>query len=150
ERASCCASVAVNSIPSLGPRRARMVDQRTISSLLAELPGARLRQGDPNSAVSAIEHDSRRVTDGALFVAIPGFSMDGHRFLQPAHAAGAAAAIVASGRDSEWQSLDPALVVIEVPDPRAALSVAAAWFFGHPARELTTIGVTGTDGKTTT
>ena len=51
---------------------------RTLASLLAELPGARLVRGDPATRIEAVEHDSRRVAAGGLFVAIPGFQVDGH------------------------------------------------------------------------
>ena len=49
---------------------------RTLAALLQELPGARLVRGEPASAVSGVEHDSRRVTAGSLFVAIPGFTVE--------------------------------------------------------------------------
>ncbi|HQW51442.1 MAG TPA: UDP-N-acetylmuramoyl-L-alanyl-D-glutamate--2,6-diaminopimelate ligase [Tepidiformaceae bacterium] len=122
---------------------------RTLAALLQELPGARLVRGEPASAVSGVEHDSRRVTAGSLFVAIPGFTVDGHTFLPQVAGAGAAAAVVERGH-----AVPPGtpgdLALIEVPATRPALASAAAWFFGHPGREMTVIGITGTDGKTTT
>ncbi len=121
---------------------------RTLAGLLAELPGARLLRGDPGAAISAVHHDSRLAGPGSLFVAIKGFTVDGHRFLPDVAAAGAAAALVEAGH--ELPPLPPGLALVEVPATRPALSAAAAWFYGHPGRELVVIGITGTDGKTTT
>jgi UDP-N-acetylmuramoyl-L-alanyl-D-glutamate--2,6-diaminopimelate ligase len=121
-----------------------------LSSLLTELPGARLQRGDPARAVTGIEHDSRRAAAGALFVAVPGLTVDGHAYLRAAIDQGAAALLVQADRRALWQALPGDTAVICVPDTRIAMAQAAAWFYGHPGRELTVIGVTGTDGKTTT
>jgi UDP-N-acetylmuramoyl-L-alanyl-D-glutamate--2,6-diaminopimelate ligase len=122
--------------------------ERPLAALLEELPGARLLQGNAANPVSAIHHDSRLAGPGSLFVAIRGFNVDGHQFLPDVAAAGAAAAIVERGH--ALPPLPASLAVIEVPATRPALSAAAAWFYGHPSRELAVIGITGTDGKTTT
>jgi UDP-N-acetylmuramoyl-L-alanyl-D-glutamate--2,6-diaminopimelate ligase len=121
-----------------------------LSSLLPELPGARLERGDPARALAAIEHDSRRVTPGGLFVAVPGLTVDGHAYLRAAVEQGAAALLVQADRRALWADLTGDAAIISVPDTRIAMAEAAAWFYGHPGRELTVIGVTGTDGKTTT
>ncbi|MCC7088439.1 MAG: UDP-N-acetylmuramoyl-L-alanyl-D-glutamate--2,6-diaminopimelate ligase [Chloroflexi bacterium] len=122
---------------------------RTIAALLQELPAARLLRGDPTTTVDAVEHDSRRAAAGTLFVAIPGFTVDGHSFLPQVAAAGAAAAIIEAGHALP-AGLDDTLALIEVPRTRPALAAAAAWFYGHPGRDMVVIGITGTDGKTTT
>lgn len=96
--------------------------------------------------ITAIVSDSRRVVPGALFVAISGGAVDGHRFVSDAIARGAAA-IICQHADPSWP---PAVPCIVVEHPRAALAMAAATFHGTPARQLRVIGVTGTDGKTTT
>jgi len=121
---------------------------RTLSSLAAHLPGA-LRHG-PDGPVGGIAWDSRRVGRGDLFVAIPGLRHDGHAFLKEALARGAAALVVQSDRRQLWQGLatDGQVPLLEVPDARRALSRLAAAFYGFPARRLTVVGVTGTDGKT--
>lgn len=124
-------------------------EPRTIASLLQELPGSRLVRGEAATAIDAVEHDSRRAAPGALFVAIPGFTVDGHSFLPQVAAAGAAAAIVEAGHAFP-PGVTEALPLIEVPQTRPALAAASAWFYGHPGREMVVIGVTGTDGKTTT
>ena len=95
-------------------------------------------------AVRAVTDDSRAVGPGDLFVAIAGLHADGHDFVTRAEAAGAAAAIVAH------PVADVSLPQLVVAAPPAALADAAAWLFGDPSHELGVVGITGTDGKTTT
>jgi UDP-N-acetylmuramoyl-L-alanyl-D-glutamate--2,6-diaminopimelate ligase len=94
--------------------------------------------------VTGITNDSRAVRTGSLFVAIPGLHADGHDFLGMAAAAGAAAAIV------ERPVPEVALPQLVVGAARPALAHAAAWWYGDPSHELAVVGITGTDGKTTT
>jgi UDP-N-acetylmuramoyl-L-alanyl-D-glutamate--2,6-diaminopimelate ligase len=101
------------------------------------------RRGALPRTATGIADDSRAVAPGALFVAVRGSQRDGHDYLPDAEARGAGAAIV---EDATRTSL-PALVVRE---GRRATAVAAAAAYGHPARELALVGVTGTNGKTTT
>jgi UDP-N-acetylmuramoyl-L-alanyl-D-glutamate--2,6-diaminopimelate ligase len=103
-------------------------------------------------SISAICSDSRRVAPGALFVAVPGFRVDGHGYISEAVAGGAAAVVVQSDRRAKWQAAveGGGLPAIVVPDSRRAVAALAAAFHGHPGRRLRVIGVTGTDGKTTT
>ncbi len=96
--------------------------------------------------VTGVTHNSRWVKPGDAFVALRGASFDGHRFLDEVAAAGAALVIGAGLRAGETSPV-PYLTVAE---PRLALAQAAAALAGNPADELTVIGVTGTDGKTTT
>lgn len=94
--------------------------------------------------ITGIVFDSRRVEPGFLFVALQGFSMDGHRYISDAVQCGAAAVV-------GMQPLaDVGVPYIHVEDSRKALAYLAAAWHGFPARSLTVIGVTGTDGKTTT
>lgn len=127
-----------------------MTEPRTLASLLAELPGARLLRGDASTAVTGIDSDSRRVPQGGLFVAVPGFVTDGHNYLSQVAAAGAGAVIIQADHEAATGALPEGPAVIAVEDSRRSLASAAAWFYGHPGRELGVIGVTGTDGKTTT
>lgn len=96
--------------------------------------------------------DSRKVKRGNLFAALPGLSVDGHNFLGQAVKSGCGALLVAHG----WQKLiadkdfSPGIPVVEVPDTKATFGNIAAAFYDHPDRELTVIGITGTNGKTTT
>lgn len=94
--------------------------------------------------VSGVTNDSRSITRGGLFVAVPGLHTDGHDHLDAASARGAAAALVE--RPVEGSNL-PQLTVVNT---QTALATAAAWWYGDPSHDLLTIGITGTDGKTTT
>jgi len=94
--------------------------------------------------VRGVTEDSRTVGPGALFVAVPGLHVDGHGFVGRAAGAGAAAAIV------ERPVPDVALPQLVVERSGAALAEAAAWWYGDPSHELGVVGITGTDGKTTT
>jgi UDP-N-acetylmuramoyl-L-alanyl-D-glutamate--2,6-diaminopimelate ligase len=120
-----------------------------LSELLAALPpalapGARRGDGDPT--VRGIRYDSREVAPGDLFVALRGGLADGHDYLAQAVSLGAVALLV----ETLPASLPAATPVVVVPDTRRALAPIAACFFGHPADELELVGVTGTNGKTST
>jgi UDP-N-acetylmuramoyl-L-alanyl-D-glutamate--2,6-diaminopimelate ligase len=95
-------------------------------------------------AVDGVTDDSRAVMPGGLFVAVPGLHADGHAYVAAAASAGAAAAIV------ERALPEVALPQLVVGRAASALADAAAWWFGDPSRELGVVGITGTDGKTTT
>ena len=97
-------------------------------------------------AVTDLIDDSRRVTSGSAFLAVKGAVLDGHAWLPTAKANGAIVALVEDPAAAAAAGL-PAIVV---RDGRRAAAVAAAAFHGWPARELTLVGVTGTNGKTTT
>ena len=125
-------------------------ETRTLASLLTELPGARLLRGKRETVIEGVEHDSRQAKPGTLFVAVPGFTVDGHQFLPQVAVAGAAAAIVQADHADAVGALPGEMALITVPQTRPAMASAAAWFYGHPGREMTVIGITGTDGKTTT
>jgi UDP-N-acetylmuramoyl-L-alanyl-D-glutamate--2,6-diaminopimelate ligase len=94
--------------------------------------------------VRGVVFDSRLVRPGSLFVAVAGAHADGHDFVATSATLGAAAAIV------EKHVADAALPQIVVDDTRRALATAAAWWYGDPSRQLGIVGITGTDGKTTT
>ncbi|MFP5224121.1 MAG: UDP-N-acetylmuramoyl-L-alanyl-D-glutamate--2,6-diaminopimelate ligase [Actinomycetota bacterium] len=102
--------------------------------------GHRVR-GD--AEITTITHDSRQVSAGSLFCCIPGERFDGHTFAPAAVAAGAAALLV----ERELELQVPQLVV---PSVRAAIGPVASALFGDPSRSMTVVGVTGTNGKTTT
>ena len=113
-----------------------------LEELVSRLPGAEI-SGDPGLEVTSVTHDSRKASEGALFVAIRGLTADGNRFVDAARAKGAVA-VASEG--------PPAAGVpwIRVGDAREALAVFAAAVLGDPAEALTLVGVTGTNGKTTT
>jgi UDP-N-acetylmuramoyl-L-alanyl-D-glutamate--2,6-diaminopimelate ligase len=106
-----------------------------------------LMPGAPPTAtgveVANLSYDTCRVTPGTLFFCVPGFTRDGHDFAADAVAAGAVALVV-------QRPVDVDVPQIQVPDVREAMADAAARFNGDPTAELCVIGVTGTNGKTTT
>jgi len=107
-----------------------------------------IRPADASPAlidITGITADSRRVEPGSLFAAVPGVSVDGHVFAPDAARRGAAALIVERPLRSA-----PALPQIMVTDARRALAHAAAILAGHPSRRLRVVGITGTNGKSTT
>ena len=114
----------------------------TLGELLRRVPEARL-QGDPSLPVTDVTYDSRRVSPGSLFVAIRGAVTDGNRFVDAARKKGAAAIV------SE-QAPEGAGPWVQVPDAREALALFSAAVLRDPAQSLRLIGVTGTNGKTTT
>jgi UDP-N-acetylmuramoyl-L-alanyl-D-glutamate--2,6-diaminopimelate ligase len=122
----------------------------TLAELLRDVPVREVR-GDRNVEVTSVTPDSRMVTPGALFVAIPGTVKDGSEYIPQAIekgavaivTSGAAAAPAAGGRSGHRST-------VVVDDPRAALALLAANFYGRPAEKLSLVGVTGTSGKTTT
>ncbi len=100
--------------------------------------------------VAGITHDSRAVRAGFAFAAVPGGRADGHDFLAAAQEAGASTAVVQAGYEAKWAPVEATLPLVVVPDVRAALGPLSATVYGDPASKLRLIGVTGTDGKTTT
>ncbi len=119
-----------------------------LNPLIDALPAAqRLNWPAAGAAfeIGNVCEDSREVTPGDLFVAIPGVSVDGHRFVPAALRAGAVACVV----ERDLPELDGVPHVI-VPDAREALAYLHAGLRGYPGRRLKVIGITGTDGKTTT
>jgi UDP-N-acetylmuramoyl-L-alanyl-D-glutamate--2,6-diaminopimelate ligase len=99
--------------------------------------------GDPDVAITSITHDSRCAVRGGCFACIPGATTDGHDHAPEAVAAGASALLVE-------RDLDLPVSQARVRSVREVLGPAAAAFYGHPSRELHCLGVTGTNGKTTT
>lgn len=99
----------------------------------------------PQVHINGLSLDSRTIEKGNLFVAIPGTDLDGHDYIQQAIKNGAAA-VITNGRDVGTLPIPQ----IKVANPRRAASIIAADYYGHPTRQLTMIGITGTNGKTTT
>ncbi|MCP4036600.1 MAG: UDP-N-acetylmuramoyl-L-alanyl-D-glutamate--2,6-diaminopimelate ligase, partial [bacterium] len=124
-----------------------------LSDLLAALPtelAVRERTAGKDVAdpvIRGITYDSRKVAPGDLFVALRGSVSDGHDYLDRAIDLGAVALIVESAPDASTLRNCTAVVV---PDTRRALAPIAARFYGEPATEITLVGITGTNGKTST
>lgn len=101
--------------------------------------------------ITGLTHDSRAVRPGDLFICLEGERHDGHRFAGDALAAGAAALVVQQdGLAAVGFVPPPDTIIVTVPDTRRALAMLACGFYGDPSHQLTLVGVTGTNGKTTT
>ncbi len=102
-----------------------------------------LAPGDDGPAITGVTHDSRRVRAGSLFCCVHGATTDGHRHAADAVRAGAVALLCE-------HAVSPGVPQVRVADTRRAMAPLAAAFHGHPSSRLSVIGVTGTNGKTTT
>ena len=96
---------------------------------------------EPSMEITQVVYDSRKVTPGCLFVAVSGFASDGNRFIPMAMEKGAAVVVTAKKPEQE-------IPYVLVENDRLALALIGCNFFGHPAKDMTLIGVTGTNGKT--
>ena len=115
----------------------------SLDELVAELPGARV-VGDGAVEISELAYDSRKAGPGTLFFCVRGKKVDGHEFARRAVEEGAAALVV------EREPAELAVPQVVVEDSRAAMAPLAARFWGDPTGRLRVVGVTGTNGKTTT
>lgn len=102
--------------------------------------------GEGNPLIKTMTHDSRKVDNHTLFICLSGAKVDGHDYIQQAIQQGAVAILA----EKEVADIPEGVVVIKVADTRAAMKVIAPYFFDFPSRKLRVIGVTGTNGKTTT
>lgn len=118
-----------------------------LATLLRRVPGHYDIAGDANVRVAEIVVDSREARRGSLFVALRGEQADGHDFVDRAIAGGASAAIVESGA---LRARPAGATIVEVERPRRALSAIAAVLYDDPSSVVRVVGVTGTNGKTTT
>ncbi len=118
---------------------------------LGELAGLLGLRTDPEAmgpGLTGVTLDSRSVVAGDLYAAVPGSRAHGAEFCVQAAAGGAVA--VLTDDDGRARAVAAGLPVLVVPDPRAVLGEVAAWVYGHPGDRLLLIGITGTNGKTTT
>jgi UDP-N-acetylmuramoyl-L-alanyl-D-glutamate--2,6-diaminopimelate ligase len=121
------------------------VEARPLAALASAIPLQELR-GERDIRIRELAYDSRRIEPGDLFVALEGLHTDGHRYIPEALRRGAVAVL----HSQALARCEPGVAYLRVPDTREALSPLAAAFFAHPSRELQVVGVTGTDGKSTT
>lgn len=112
-----------------------------LSELIKDIPVTAMTAA-AGTEIKDIRYDSRAVEPGDLFVAVTGYRSDGHRFIQQALEKGAAAILCQTRPEADTP-------YILTPDSRRALAAVSAAYFGHPSREMTVVGVTGTNGKTT-
>ena len=114
-------------------------------SVLLERITYEICQGSTQQEVSSVVFDSRKVSEGSLFICIRGAVVDGHRFVDDVVKKGAKTLVV-----EEEVSVPDDVTVVKVEDTRYAMAYISAAWFGNPAEQLKTIGITGTKGKTTT
>jgi len=103
------------------------------------------QHGNEDCEITGLTSDSRDVRKDYLFVAVKGSSRDGHKYLADAVQRGACALVV-----ENVENVFPNVTIVKVPDTRVALSELASRFYGYPSRDMNLIGITGTNGKTTT
>jgi len=130
------------------PVRPATPPRRALGDLAAAVPGLRVPAAATGTVVSGCTLDSRSVRPGDLYAALPGARAHGADFAGQAAVAGAAA--VLTDPAGAARAAATALPVVLADDPRALLGAVAAHVHGHPARGMTVLGVTGTNGKTTT
>lgn len=118
---------------------------KTIQQLAQLVEGATII-GDKETIITGIEHDSRKAEAGTLFVCIKGVHVDGHKFISQAVNAGAKAILTTR----EKVEVPAGVAILRVPDLNKALDTIVPYFHDYPARSMRIIGITGTNGKTTT
>ncbi len=118
--------------------------EKQLASLLALLPQAKVI-GSVEKVITDITADSRAAASGSLFICLKGATVDGHKFLGMAAQKGAVAALV----EDVPEELPEGVTLIQVPDTREAMELVTPFFFDYPGKRLRMIGVTGTNGKTT-
>ncbi len=101
--------------------------------------------GSTDIMVKNLTHDSRKVSEGTLFIALQGLSVDGHKFIDSATGKGAVAILCSKMPET----LSPEITYVKVADTQIAMARVAANFFDNPSEKLSIVGVTGTNGKTT-
>lgn len=117
--------------------------------------GFRVITGDKDAKVTSVEFDSRKITEGSLFVAVKGFTSDGHTFIKSALEKGASVVVADEDdcpySDEELKALGDEFnaCILKVKDSRLQCALLSSEFFDHPEKKLHMIGITGTKGKTT-
>ncbi len=116
-----------------------------LSELVKSIPAPVRTSGDADPEIRELCYDSRMAGPGSLFFALRGAAVDGHSFIARAIEAGAACLVV-----EDDAGVTPGVRYVKVPDARLAMSLMSAAFYGHPSSSVPMIGITGTNGKTTT
>lgn len=120
-----------------------------LKEMLVGLEGLKVK-GDLEVEIKEIENNSKKVKKNYLFVAIKGFDVDGHQYIESAIKNGATAVMVQEGCDLKALAIPEGITIVMAKDTREALAICSANFYGNPSRKFKLIGVTGTKGKTTT
>ena len=120
-----------------------------LKEMLVGLEGLKVK-GDIDIEINGIESNSREIKKGYLFVAIKGFSTDGHKYIANAIENGAVAVLIEEDCDLKLLSIPQNITIIMAKDTREALAISSSNFYRNPSKRFKLIGVTGTKGKTTT
>ena len=120
-----------------------------LKQMLIGLEGLKVK-GDLEIDIKGIEKNSKEVKSGYLFVAIKGFAVDGHNYIEDAIKSGASAIMIQEGCDLKSFKVPAGVTVVMAKDTREALAITSSNFYGNPSSKFKLIGVTGTKGKTTT
>ena len=120
--------------------------QMKLKELLTEECGILDRRGAEDVEVMSLQQDSRKVEAGSVFFAVRGTVSDGHAFIESALGKGAVAVVC----EELPEVLRPEVCYLKVKDSSVAMGYMASAFYGNPSRELKLVGITGTNGKTTT
>ena len=110
-------------------------------------------EGNPHAEISSVCNDSRKVAHGSLFIAVKGFASDGHTYIATAIGKGACTIVCEDmdmARSQAAQAGAEGITLVQVESSRHALAIIAANFYDNPSEKLTLVGITGTNGKTTT
>ena len=110
-------------------------------------------EGNPHAEISSVCNDSRKVAHGSLFIAVKGFASDGHTYIATAIGKGACAIVCEDmdmARNQVAQAGAEGITLVQAGSSRHALAIIAANFYDNPSEKLTLVGITGTNGKTTT
>jgi len=119
--------------------------EKQLAKLIELMPGAKVKSGSTDQIITDLTIDSRQVRKGSLFICLKGVHVDGHKFIEQAYKAGAVAVLV-----EDSVKAPEGLTVIKVNDTTEAMTAVAPWFYDYPGKQMRIIGVTGTNGKTTT
>ena len=120
-----------------------------LKNILVGIEGLKAR-GDLDKEVDGIERDSKKVKENFIFVAIKGFTADGHEYIQSAIENGATVIVVEEGHNIKSLKIPKDITLIVAKNTREFLAIASSNYYGNPSRKFKLIGVTGTKGKTTT
>ncbi len=107
-------------------------------------------KGNLDIEITGVERDSKQIKEGYIFVAIKGFTSDGHKYIENAIESGAKAIVIEEGCDLKSFKIPEDITVVMAKDTREALAIISCNFYGNPSKKFKLIGVTGTKGKTTT
>ena len=120
-----------------------------LKTVLNGLEGVKAK-GNVDIDISSIQTDSRKVQEGAMFVAINGFEVDGHDYIKQAIEAGAKVIVIDNIKKIKKEDISDNITIIAIPDTRIGLAKIACNFYGNPSKKFNLVGITGTKGKTTT